>query len=413
MEGSLTLGGRTKRRALSFISGLGMAVFSIMTIDHYYAANFPESIFEGSFCDISAFFNCDSSAYSAISAIAGVPLGYFGLFVGALVALGAVFPAASLERTNKTISLLNAVGVIALFVYAVFFMGSLCLLCSGFYVFSLLSVFLFWKYGIDRGKDFVASWFRPSIKQLVTFAILVLFGAYGFTFYTDARRMAQSGGVAARAVKEYYNLATVDWPSFVSPFWTAKATENFEDAPIRIVEYGDLLCSDCLILYYQLKDLKVEFEGKMNIAFQFFPLEAKCNDVVEKDLHPGACDVSYVAAYDPDKFLAIHDEIFENFRQARRNEEWRAELAPRFGVEAALSDSATIALVDRMIQTGREYAKTHERYSHGIRSTPTMIVNNRMIIGTLPYEQLRAIFQALVEEHEGGERRFIESWVEG
>ena len=161
-----------------------------------------------------------------------------------------------------------------------------------------------------------------------------------------------------------------------------------------------------------MKDLKSEFEGKINLAFQFFPLEAKCNDVVEKDLHPGACDVSYMAAYDPDKFLAIHDEIFENFRQARRNEEWRAELAPRFGVEAALTDSATIALVDRMIQTGREYAKTHERYSYGIRSTPTMIVNNRMIIGTLPYEQLRAIFQALVEEHEGGERRFIESWIE-
>jgi protein-disulfide isomerase len=119
-----------------------------------------------------------------------------------------------------------------------------------------------------------------------------------------------------------------------------------------------------------------------------------------------------MAAYDAGKFLAIHDEIFENFRQARRNEEWRAGLAPRFGVEAALTDSATIALIDRMIQTGREYAKTHEQYAHGIRSTPTMIVNNRMIIGTLPYEQLRAIFQALVDEHEGGERRFIESWIE-
>ena len=412
MEESSTLYANTGRRVLSFISGLGMAVFSILTIGHYYAANYPESIFEGSFCDIGAFFNCDASAYAGISSLAGVPLGYFGLFVGALVALGTVFPAASFERTNKTISLLNAIGVIVLLVYSVFFMGSLCLLCSGFYVSSLVSLFLFWKYGIDKEKGFVASWFQPSIKQLVTFAVLGLFGAYGFTFYTDARRTAQSGGVAVRAVKEFYNLAAVDWPSFISPFWTAKATENFEEAPIRIVEYGDLLCSDCLILYNQLKDLKVEFEGKMNIAFQFFPLEAKCNGVVEKDLHPGACDVSYMAAYDPDKFLAIHDEVFENFRQARRNEQWRAELAPRFGVEAALTDSATIALVDRMIQTGREYAKTHERYSYGIRSTPTMIVNNRMIIGTLPYEQLRAIFQALVEEHEGGERRFIESWIE-
>jgi protein-disulfide isomerase len=108
--------------------------------------------------------------------------------------------------------------------------------------------------------------------------------------------------------------------------------------------------------------------------------------------------------------VAIHDEIFENFQLARRQAEWRAELAPRFEVEAALTDSATIALVDRMIQTGREYEKTHEEYSHGIRSTPTMIINNRMLIGTLPIEQLRAIFQALVDEHETGERRFIESW---
>jgi uncharacterized membrane protein len=412
MERSLTMRGQMWPRVLSFLSGIGMIVFSIMTIDHYYAANYPESIFEGSFCDISAFFNCDSSAYAAISAIAGVPLGYFGVVVGALVALGVVLPSTSFERTNKTISLFNAVGVVVLFIYAVFFMGSLCLLCSGFYVFSLVSFFLFWQYGVDKEAGFLAGWFRPSVKLLATFAVLGLFGAYGFTFYTDARRLAQSGGVAARAVKEFYNLEAVDWPSFISPYWTIRSTENFEDAPIRIVEYGDLLCSDCLILYNQLNELKAEFDGKMNIAFQFFPLEASCNNVVEKDLHPGACDVSYMAAYDPEKFVAIHDEIFQNFRLARRQAEWRTELARRFDVEAALNDSATIALVDRMIQTGREYEKTHEEYSHGIRSTPTMIVNNRMIIGTLPVEQLRAIFQALVDEHETGERRFIESWEE-
>jgi uncharacterized membrane protein len=406
------MGGKVWLRSLSFLFGIGMAVFSVLTIEHYYAANYPTSIFEGSFCDISAFFNCDSSAYSEISAIGGVPLGYFGLFIGALVALGAVFPSAAFERTNKTISLVNAIGVVVLLLYSVIGLGSLCLLCSGFYVFSLASCFLFWKCGIDRDRGFLAGWFSPSIKHLVTFAVLGSVGAYGFTLYTGARQDAQSGGVAARAVKEFYNLEVVEWPSFISPFWTAKATESFEDAPIRIVEYGDLLCSDCLFLHEQLKRLKSEFEGQMNIAFQLFPLEGKCNDVVDKDLHPGACAMSYAAAYDPDKFLAIHDEIFGNFQQARRQEEWREALPGRFGVEAALTDPETIALVDRMIQTGREYEKTDERFAHGIRSTPTMIVNNRMLIGTLPYEQLQAIFQALVDEHEGGDRRFIESWVE-
>ncbi len=70
-----------------------------------------------------------------------------------------------------------------------------------------------------------------------------------------------------------------------------------------------------------------------------------------------------------------------------------------------------MAHLQRMIETGKEYEKTHEEYSHGIRSTPTMIINNRMVIGTLPYEQLRAIFQALVDEAEG-EGRFMESWVD-
>ena len=60
----------------------------------------------------------------------------------------------------------------------------------------------------------------------------------------------------------------------------------------------------------------------------------------------------------------------------------------------------------------REYERTSERFAHGIRSTPTMIVNNRMVIGTLPYEQLHAIFQALIDEHDSDDSRFIENWVE-
>ncbi len=411
MQASLTIEA-TRLRLLSALAGLGMIVASLITIDHYYLANFPESIYEGTFCDISAFFNCDSSAFSVLADLGGVPLGYFGMALGLLVMLGAIFPSAAFERTNKTLSLLNVVGVVFLLIFSIFYLKSLCLYCVLFYLFGIFSFVLFWRYGIDRDQPGIAfRWLRPSPKLLLTAGLVTLAGAHGFAQYTEARSEAQSGGVAARVVTEFYNLERVDWPSYISPFWTARATEEFEDAPIRIVEYGDLLCSDCLYLYEQLKRLKPEFEGTLNIAFQFFPLEAECNDVVEKDLHPGACDVSLMAIYDEDKFLEIHNEVFENFRQARYSREWQAELARRYGVEAALTDSATMAHLQRMIETGEEYEKTHEEYSHGIRSTPTMIINNRMIIGTLPYEQLRAIFQALVDEAEG-EGRFIENWVD-
>ncbi len=417
MDRSLTLRSYGLR-FWSFLTGLGMAVFSFLTIDHFFQANFPETIFTGAFCDISAFFNCDSSAYSSIAHFQGVPLGYWGLVLGILVMVGAVLPSVRLERVNKLLALLNVLGVISLFIYSVFFLKSLCLLCSGFYVFSFLNFFLFWKYGVRNEYPGIYGFFRDlvfsSVRPLVVIGILTLMGAYGFHLFYQAKKDAQLGGVATKIVKEFYSLETVKNPSLISPYWTARATENFEEAPIRIIEYADFLCPDCLFLFKQLERIKKEYAGKVNIAFQFFPLEARCNDVVDKNKHPGACDLSYIAAYDPARFPQIHDEIFRNFEKAK-NSEWRLQLARKYGVEAALTDEKTKQLVRQIIETGKEYEKTSERFPYGIRSTPTIIINNRMIIGTLPYAHLKAIIESLLTEQDrpaAGESKFLENWVD-
>jgi protein-disulfide isomerase/uncharacterized membrane protein len=412
MQASLTLNDKVWPRTLSFFFGLGMMVASALTIRHFFLANYPTSIYAGSFCDINSFFNCDSSAFSAISQVGGVPLGYFGFLIGALVSLGVVFPSVGLERTNKMLASMNCAGVIGLFLFSVLYLKSLCLLCTGYYFFSIASFILFWRYGIDReSPGWISRYFNPSMKHLATIFIVVVLGAYGMVLFHHARRDAQSGGVAARVVTQYYNLAVVKSPSLVSPFRTVRSTEKFEDAPIQIIEYADFLCPDCLFLTQQMGKLKEEFKGKINVAYQFFPLEARCNQVVEKDKHPGACELSYLAAYDPSRFAQIHDEIFANFEKAK-DPAWRNALAKKYHLEGALNDQKTKDLVQRIINTGTEYEKTSEKYAHGIRSTPTLIVNNRMIIGTLPYAQLRAIFQALVEEREkAGGKRFLENWV--
>jgi uncharacterized membrane protein/predicted DsbA family dithiol-disulfide isomerase len=406
MATGLTYDGTFGRRLLSFLAGAGMIAASFLTLQHFYAANFPDSIFKGSFCDINAFFNCNGSAFSKIAHYQGVPLGWFGLALGLLVVVGSLFPARALERTNKSLSLLNALGVLALLGYSLIVLKSLCLLCSGYYLFSLFSFFLFWKFG-RRG-----AWF-PNIKVLAVFGLLTLAGAYGFHLYYKAMTDAQSGGVAARVVKEYYRLEKVPDPSFISPFMVAQATDRFQDAPIRVIEYGDFLCPDCLFLHEQFLRLKTEFAGKINIAFQFFPLDT-CNDVVAQkaNRHPGACDLCTIAAHDPSKFVEIYNDLFSHFQEAK-SPQWRADLAKRYGVEAALTDPNTKALVHRIMETGAEYEKTSDQFAHGIRSTPTLIVNNRMIIGTLPYGQLKAIFEALLEESgKTGDKRFLENWVE-
>jgi uncharacterized membrane protein/protein-disulfide isomerase len=408
---TLTLDGLF-RRVLSFIAGAGMITASIMTIDHFFRANYPKTIFAGSFCDISAFFNCDSSAFSNISQIMGVPLGFFGMFMGLLVVLGTVFPSESFERTNKSLSLLNVLGVISLFLYSVLHLGSLCLLCSGFYLFSIFNFVLFWVHGIDHEtKNILKRWVRPSIKLLFVFALAAAAGAYGMVEYHNARKEAQAG-TGVNIVRQFYELPKVASPSFLSPYWSVKSTEKFEDAPIQVIEYTDFMCPDCLYLSQQMEKLKKEFAGKINVAIQFFPLDGECNSVVPEKakLHPGACELTYIAAGNPARFSEIHDEIWANFA-SRKDPAWRAALAKKYGTENAANDPALRELVKRIIDTGAEYERTSDKFAHGIRSTPTMIINNRMIIGTLPYDHLRAIFRALVEEREGGSRKFIENWV--
>ena len=218
-----------------------MIVASALTIRHYFLANYPTSIFQGSFCDINTFFNCDSSAYSVISQIAGVPLGYFGLIVGTLVSLGSLFPSVGFERTNKAIALANGLGILTLFLFSVLYLGSLCLLCSAYYVFGLASLFLFWRFGTDAGgRRGLGAFLAPSLKHLATFGVVTLVGAYGMAQFHEAKAQAQTGGVAAQVVKEYDSLPKVASPSIISPFMSARSTEKFEDAPIQVIEYADL-----------------------------------------------------------------------------------------------------------------------------------------------------------------------------
>jgi uncharacterized membrane protein/protein-disulfide isomerase len=418
MDHSLTIGTHPWRRLWSFLAGAGMIAASAMTIRHFFMANFPESIYKGAFCDISAFFNCDSSAFSSIAHFHGIPMGWFGIVVGALVVLGAIFPSIALERTNKSLALLNVLGVLGLLIYSIFFLKKLCLLCTGFYVFSILSFFLFWKFGLKSDKKGLGGLFRtyvsPSIAVGLTAAVVLAAGGYGFHEFYRAKQDAQKGGIAMKVVQEYYSLARVAEPSFISPYRLAQAAERWEDAPIRIIEFADYRCPDCLFMHQLLTQLKKDFPGQLNIAFQFFPLEGKCNKVVEKDIHPCACNLSLLAAYDPALFPALNEELWAGFQESR-NCDWGLELARRHGIEAALTDPKTSEMVGRIIATGAEYEKTSDKFSHGIRSTPTLILNNRMIIGTIPYPQLKAIVESILQGGANGsaaDKKFFENWVD-
>ncbi len=407
---SLTLNGINTISIIHLIVSILVIVSSYLSLAHFFSANFPTSIYDGSFCDISAFFNCDNSAYSVIAKIFDVPLGYFGIAIGLASLMGIIFPSAAFERTNLFLNFFNVLGIVGLIFISVFVLKSVCLFCLAYYLFSFINFWLYSRYGIASKKGFIRKHLQPNYRFLFGIGLLTLIGALSIYAFYHAKIEAQGGGVTNRIVQQYFNLPKVKNPSIISPYYTVQATENFEDAPIRIVEWADFQCPDCLKLRNDLEDLKEEFGDKMNIVFQFFPLDGKCNSAQEKNRHPQACDLSFMAAYDPAKFLAIHDEIFDNFNKVR-DTDWIKNLAQKYGVEDAITDENTIKIVTDIIDTGKEYKPTSDQFTFGIRSTPTMIINERMVIGTLPKVQLRAILQAILDLKSKDEKTgFIEDW---
>jgi len=407
---SLTLNGINTISIIHLIVSILVIVSSYLSLRHFFAANFPASIYDGSFCDFSAFFNCDNSAYSFIAKIFDVPLGYFGIAIGLASLMGIIFPSAAFERTNLFLNFFNVLGIVGLVFISIFVLKSVCLYCLAYYLFSFINFWLYSRYGIDTEKGFIRRHLQPNIRFLFGIGLLTFIGALNIYAFHQAKIEAQGGGVAHRIVQQYFSLPKVNNPSIISPYYTIQATENFEDAPIRIIEWADFQCPDCLKLRNDFEDLKEEFGDKMNIVFQFFPLDEKCNSAQKKNRHPQACDLSFMAAYDPSKFLAIHDEIFDNFNKVR-NTDWIKNLAQKYGVEEALLDKNTIKIVTDIIDTGKEYKPTSDQFTYGIRSTPTMIINERMVIGTLPKVQLRAILQAILDQKLLDEKTgFIEDW---
>ncbi|MEE8378700.1 MAG: vitamin K epoxide reductase family protein, partial [Candidatus Aminicenantaceae bacterium] len=126
---SLTLKGINTVSMIHLIISILVIVSSYLSLRHFFAANFPTSIYDGSFCDISAFFNCDSSAFSFIAKIFDVPLGYFGIAIGLASLMGIIFPSAAFERTNIFLNFFNVLGIVGLIFISLFVFKSICLLC--------------------------------------------------------------------------------------------------------------------------------------------------------------------------------------------------------------------------------------------------------------------------------------------
>ena len=113
----------------------------------------------------------------------------------------------------------------------------------------------------------------------------------------------------------------------------------------------------------------------------------ECNANMKRSIgHDSACKASYFAACLPNKFHAIHDDLFRN--QDSLTPLWVEEYAKKEGVLDCYKNPKTKDKVVSYIDKASSF---------NIKSTPTLLVNGVKIEGVLPFPQLAIILDEIIK----------------
>ena len=164
----LTLNGLTLPNTIFILLNASMIVVGLYLTNHFYEVSFPTGFGEGSsLCSGDGFFSCDKTTLSSLGSILFIPTSFFGILVGAMAILGAVFPSESFEKTNKFIALINVIGCAVLFLFSLIILKGLCPMCSLYYALSAVSLFIF-------SKKSEAKFLSPDIRFLILGLVLLV-----------------------------------------------------------------------------------------------------------------------------------------------------------------------------------------------------------------------------------------------
>lgn len=206
--------------------------------------------------------------------------------------------------------------------------------------------------------------------------VLVLVVVGGFLFYRSSTTPTLSNAnVAANGTPAARPTVNPNAPAGATP-------PNAIGAPtaaVTIEEFADLQCGACAASFPVLKDVMKAYSGNPNVRFVFrnFPLS----------MHDKAYDAAVAAEaaglQNPAKLWLMHEQLFtnqQNWAVSQNHRDMWNEYAQRIGLDverfkADMSGMQAKSRVDLDMSRGRAF---------GVSSTPTVIVNNRMI----PYTEV-------------------------
>jgi protein-disulfide isomerase len=126
------------------------------------------------------------------------------------------------------------------------------------------------------------------------------------------------------------------------------------------------------------------------VAFHHYPLDNECNASLPQQVHPASCLASYAAecAGEQGKFWEFADQLFMNQRKVYSRPDLEG-YATTVGLN--VGDFNTCMNEGRTKQFVRN--DIEEAHRIGVNSTPTMVINGRVLPGAPTPEQFSAIIE--------------------
>jgi protein-disulfide isomerase len=155
-------------------------------------------------------------------------------------------------------------------------------------------------------------------------------------------------------------------------------------APVTIVEFSDYQCPYCKSVQPALAKILAEYDGRVRLIFKDFPL------AIHDRARPAHQAARCAAA--SGKFWPYHDRLFAAQPQFDR------ERLITYAVEVGIDSETFAHCFDEARFAAAVERDVAEARAHGIRQTPTFLINDRPLVGAQPVETFRALIDEALRE---------------
>ena len=199
----------------------------------------------------------------------------------------------------------------------------------------------------------------PIVYMFIPFAFLLgLAGGYLLWGSTHS-----AGATQVRRV----DVSTDDDPSIGS-----------DNAPVTIIEFSDYQCPYCQVWYQQVyQQLLAAYPNKIRFVYRDLPLSS----------HPEALPSAEAAdcAGEQGAYWKYHDALFGQQYGLNR------AAYEHYAADLGLDSKAFAACLDSRRYESEVQADANDAASVGISSTPSFVINGRILIGALPFSDFKAV----------------------